>query len=105
MSCRAVWLLPTALLACRDPDAGKPSTSADPTRLDGPVEVVVDTEGMAHIYGADADDVYFMQGYYTASDRLFQMDLLRRRVLGRRAEVLGAELVSSDKQSLALRFS
>ena len=92
-----------ALASC-----GAPEEAADshrrPDRLDGPAEVIFDQEGMAHIYAAYDDDVYFMQGYVTARDRLFQMDLLRRRAQGRRAEVLGEALVSSDKQSRALRF-
>src|SRR6185295_13137775 len=36
------------------------------------------------------DDLYFAQGYATASDRLFEMDLFRRTARGELAEMLGA---------------
>ena len=43
------------------------------------------------------DDAFFAQGFNAARDRLFQIDLWRRRGLGRLAEVLGPAYVEHDK--------
>ncbi|MES2583375.1 MAG: penicillin acylase family protein [Pseudomonadota bacterium] len=62
-------------------------------------EILVDRWGVAHIYAASQDDVFFVQGYNAARDRLFQIDLWRRRGLGRLAEVFGAAFVEQDRAS------
>ena len=62
-----------------------------------PVEILVDQWGVAHIYAKSVDDVFFAQGFNAARDRLFQIDLWRRRGLGRLAEVLGPSFVEQDK--------
>lgn len=67
--------------------------------LSAPVEILIDDRGIPHIYGDIDLDVMYASGYQMASDRLFQMDLMRRRALGRQAEVLGPELVSQDQIS------
>lgn len=64
--------------------------------LTAPVEILIDTRGIPHVYGATDNDVAFASGYQMASDRLFQMDIMRRRALGRQAEVLGEGLVDQD---------
>lgn len=64
--------------------------------LSAAVEIKIDDRGIPHIYGEKDDDVAFASGYQMASDRLFQMDLMRRRALGRQAEVLGEALVEQD---------
>src|SRR5450759_1955424 len=48
-----------------------------------------DTHGEPHIRAASQEDAFFVQGYVTAQDRLWQMDALRRYVAGSLAEVLG----------------
>src|SRR6188508_31583 len=47
--------------------------------------------------GSDAD-LYFAQGYVTASDRLWEMDLLRRVVRGETAEIFGRQTLEEDKR-------
>ncbi|MEJ7846828.1 MAG: penicillin acylase family protein [Pyrinomonadaceae bacterium] len=47
--------------------------------------------------GSDAD-LYFMQGFVTASDRLWQMDLLRRVARGETAEIFGKQTLNEDKR-------
>ena len=59
-------------------------------------EVLRDSFGVPHIFAADEHDASFLQGYVTAQDRLFQMDLYRRAAEGRLAEVLGDPGVESD---------
>jgi penicillin amidase len=49
-----------------------------------------DERGIPYIEAKNDEDLYFAQGYVTASDRLFQMDLFRRTARGELAEVLGA---------------
>jgi penicillin G amidase len=62
-----------------------------------PAEILVDRWGVPHIYAANHDDAFFAQGFNAARDRLFQIDLWRRRGLGRLAEVLGPSYVEHDK--------
>ncbi len=62
-----------------------------------PAEILVDRWGVPHIYAANHDDAFFAQGFNAARDRLFQIDLWRRRGLGRLAEVLGSSYVEHDK--------
>ena len=47
-------------------------------------------------------DLFFAQGYVEASDRLFQMDLLRRFILGDLAEVYGAGALATDERERAV---
>ena len=44
---------------------------------------------MPHIYAFDEHDAVFLQGWVTAQDRLFQIDVLRRQSSGTLAELLG----------------
>jgi penicillin amidase len=64
--------------------------------LAAPVRVVRDRGGVPHIYAQNRDDLFFAQGYVQAQDRLFQMDLWRRSVQGRLAEVLGPNFAERD---------
>lgn len=62
-----------------------------------PVEILVDRWGVPHIYARSPDDVFVAQGFNAARDRLFQIDLWRRRGLGLLSEVFGAEYVEQDR--------
>lgn len=74
--------------------------------LDAPVgaavSIVRDARGMAHITAASLDDAFFAQGFATAQDRLWQMDMMRRFNSGHLAEVLGQPGVESDIKSRRL---
>ena len=61
------------------------------------VEVLRDKYGVPHIFASDQHDLFFAQGYVTAQDRLWQMDLYRRAAQGRLAEVLGEPGLESDR--------
>ncbi len=65
--------------------------------LKGEVEVYYDKYGVPHIYAKSEEDAYFALGYVHAQDRLFQMELLRRVGGGRLAEILGKDLIPTDK--------
>lgn len=62
-----------------------------------PVEVLVDEWGVAHIYAASTADLYFAQGFNAARQRLFQLDLWRRRGLGLLSEVFGEDCLDQDR--------
>lgn len=64
--------------------------------LQGPVTVQRDEHGVPHITAANQDDLFFAQGYVTAQDRLWQMDMFRRNANGDLAELLGSNLVKHD---------
>lgn len=65
--------------------------------LERPVEILVDAWGVPHIYAATHYDAFVAQGFNAARDRLWQIDLWRRRGLGRLAAVLGADYVAQDR--------
>jgi penicillin amidase len=60
------------------------------------VEILHDRAGIPHIYATSTPDLYFGLGVAMAEDRLWQMDRLRRRALGRQAEILGPAYLASD---------
>lgn len=66
-------------------------------RLESPVSVLRDDRGVPHVVANNEHDLYFAQGYVEASDRLFQMDLLRRFVSGELAEVFGPSALAHDE--------
>ena len=61
-------------------------------------EVLRDHYGVPHISAADDHDMLFLQGYVTAQDRLWQMDVYRRAAEGRLAEIFGQPALDSDKE-------
>ncbi len=65
--------------------------------LSAQVAVRRDEHGVPHIEAANLDDLFVAQGYVTAQDRLWQMDMTRRYVAGEIAEVLGKSLVPHDR--------
>ncbi|TVQ66163.1 MAG: penicillin acylase family protein [Balneolaceae bacterium] len=65
-------------------------------RLLEPVEVWFDERRVPHIFARNEHDLYFVQGYVTARDRLFQMELQIRAAGGKLAEWLGSDLISYD---------
>jgi penicillin amidase len=71
--------------------------------LAAPVTVERDTQGVPHIHAATLDDLEFAQGFVTAQDRLFQMDLLRRHAAGTLAEVLGESMLNHDRMQRTLQ--
>ncbi len=58
--------------------------------LQAPVSVIRDEQGVPHLSAASLQDLFFAQGYVTAQDRLWQMDLTRRAVAGEMAEIFPA---------------
>lgn len=77
------------------PKIGK--TSIVVPSLRDEVTIRRDERGIPFIEATNEADLYFAQGYATASDRLWQMDFLRRTARGELAEVFGPGAVEVDK--------
>lgn len=60
-------------------------------------EVYFDEFGVPHIYAQNDQDAFHSLGYIHASQRLFQMDLLRRVGGGKLSEFFGEKLIETDK--------
>src|SRR5208283_1939916 len=72
--------------------------------LSAPVIVRRDAHGVPHIGAATLPDLLVAQGYVTAQDRLWQMDLLRRAANGELAELFGSAALEHDKQQRVLQI-
>jgi penicillin amidase len=66
------------------------------------VRVVRDGHGVPTIEAATLEDLFFAQGYVTAQDRLWQMDMLRRAAAGELSEVIGEDTVKMDREQRIL---
>src|SRR5690606_10543782 len=65
--------------------------------ISGEVSVTRDARSIRYISAQNDRDLYFMQGFQTAGDRLWQMDLLRRLARGETAEIFGEKTLEQDK--------
>jgi penicillin amidase len=72
--------------------------------LFAPVTVKRDQHGVPHIEAASETDLFVAQGYVTAQDRLWQMDLLRRNANGELAEIFGPSQLAHDKAQRVLQM-
>jgi penicillin amidase len=70
--------------------------------LSAPVTVTRDGHGVPTIEAATLDDLFFAQGYVTAQDRLWQMDIMRRFGSGELSEILGETTVKLDREQRIL---
>ncbi len=97
--CGAAGITPAAFADARDAYLRRrlpPVEARLRAAVQGPVEILRDRAGVPHVYAGTTQDLYFGLGLAMAQDRLWQMDRLRRRALGRQAEILGPDYVKSD---------
>ena len=73
--------------------------------LESPVTVAFDRFGIPTITAENRADAYRALGYLTARDRLFQMDLIRRKAAGRLAEVFGEAALELDREQRIRGFA
>ncbi|MGB8012733.1 MAG: penicillin acylase family protein [Terriglobales bacterium] len=66
------------------------------------VRVVRNEHGVPTIEAATLEDLFFAQGYVTAQDRLWQMDMMRRAAGGELSEVIGEATVKMDREQRIL---
>lgn len=79
-------------------------TEATVVGLSAPVTVARDRFGVPAIAAQSKTDAIRALGYVTARDRLFQMDLLRRKSAGRLAEIFGEAALAHDKKQRVYGF-
>ena len=92
----AVWLVKRNL-----PDDAVP-------RIPGllqPVRVTFDDRGVPTIAARSVDDALRVQGYLTARERLFQLELQRRSGEGRLSELLGKAALDLDRRRLTFGYA
>ena len=70
--------------------------------LHAPVEVLRDEHGVPHLRAQSSEDLFFAQGYVTAQDRLWQMDMMRRYGAGELSAALGEKTIKVDKRQRIL---
>lgn len=70
-----------------------------------PVQITFEADGTPHVKAKHDEDMWRAVGYLHASNRLFQMDLMRRQGSGMLAEILGAGALPADEfqRQLGLR--
>lgn len=72
--------------------------------LTAPAAVHFDALGIPVIETQNRADAYRVLGYLHARDRLFQMDMMRRKANGRLAAVLGEKALPTDRQQRVYQF-
>src|SRR5688572_9361661 len=65
--------------------------------LRGSVEVLRDRYGVAYVSAGSLDDLWFAQGFVTAGERLFQIDLALKQANGRLSELFGELTLDDDR--------
>lgn len=96
--------LTPALAGCANDEALQPLATG-PSYPGKPVEILVDNLGISHVYAESDADAYFGAGYAMARDRLFHMELVRRRALGRLSEIFGQARLNNDIGARTLGFA
>jgi len=94
---RAITLAAAAILTVATvPASASPSTTVTLPPLEQRARAHRDTDGVWHVYAANERDALFLQGWLTAQDRSFQLDVLRRQASGTLAELVGQDALASD---------
>ena len=94
VSCSLLAPAPAVLASVSEDRAvGEAEDSSADTRA----TIKRDTYGVPHIYADTTQDLFYGYGYAVAEDRLFQMEMAKRSVLGTTAEVLGEASLEHDR--------
>lgn len=80
-----------------EPQTPRKAKSIRLPKLNSEVEVVFDERMTPHIFASNLKDAAYVQGYVTASLRLWQMDLATRAASGRLSEILGEQTLEYDR--------
>ena len=90
---RLIILCLTLVCFANSPNTSQTAPQQNSIQIQGikaRVTIRRDERGIPYVEAQNDEDLYFGQGYATAADRLWQMDLYRRTARGEMAEVLGA---------------
>ena len=109
---RVVVLFLAVVCFANSPNSSHTAPQQNAIKIQGikaPVTIRRDERGIPYVEAQNDEDLYFGQGYATAADRLWQMDLFRRTARGELAEVLGAgpnnAVLEQDKLHRTYGFS
>jgi penicillin amidase len=74
-------------------------------RIEKSALVKIDTNAVPYIEAESPSDMYAVQGYLSARERMFQMDILRRTAKGELSEIFGRSTLDSDRfmRSIGIR--
>lgn len=72
--------------------------------LAAPAEIAIDASGIPHLRAGSLPDLFFLQGFNAARDRLWQIDTWRKRGLGLLAAELGPGYAAQDEASRLLLY-
>jgi penicillin G amidase len=99
--------LTLAAFAAGSAAAAPPTERIHLPGLRAEAQLVRDVRGIPHLTAANEHDLFFLQGWVHAEDRLFQMDLTRRQASGTLAELVGPAALRSDVElrTIGLRRS
>jgi penicillin amidase len=75
------------------------------SELAAPVEILRDARGIPHVMASDENEAWFGLGFAHAQDRLAQMVWLRRRAMGRTAELDGRSALPADRLARVLEIA
>lgn len=67
--------------------------------------IVRDENGVAHIFSDSDAGVFFALGFTHASERFFQMDLIRRYIRGELSAMFGADYLTVDARTRTLGYA
>ena len=72
--------------------------------LKATVQISRDSSGINHIVAQNEHDLFFMQGYCAARDRLFQLEIWRRQATGTLSQIVGEREILRDKGARLFKF-
>jgi len=90
-----LFVISTLVISCSDKKK---------LNLEDSVEVLRDNFGINHIYAKNQKDLFYMQGYLAAKDRLFQFEVWRRQATGTVSEILGEKELDRDIGTRLFKF-
>ncbi len=96
----AAWLVASVSVSAQAAGPDKFTVAG----LEKPATVLVDRWGVPHIYANTLYDAFYVQGFMAARDRLWQIDLWRKRGLGEMAKDFGPAYVEGDRMARAVLF-
>lgn len=67
-------------------------------KLKESASVLLDERGVPHVFANNDRDLYYLQGFLTARDRLWQMEFQTHAAAGRISEIVGEQAIGFDKE-------
>ncbi|TCR67379.1 penicillin acylase family protein [Bosea sp. BK604] len=86
------------------PAATMPTETLALAGLDAPAEILIDRWGVPHVYAGTQRDAFFLQGFSVARDRLWQIDVWRKRGLGQLAADYGGAFAEADRAARLMLY-